>query len=180
MVIECVVWKGRLMNGILALGLLSGCGQTLDGDEGFQVGAAFINVCVDSGGDTVAMVTLESHGLCDHVLGSYRSQCESTQDLAEEEPLICVGRVGVGNRSSNSDDALYTGMDIGDDGEIDGLVFESADRYACQEKTEEGEWTGDHQILTGTITLSTVSSDAAILDVDLDGLTGSLDVEVCR
>ncbi|MDP6931997.1 MAG: hypothetical protein QGG40_03735 [Myxococcota bacterium] len=165
------------MKSILALGLLSGCGQTLDGDEGFEVVSAFINVCVDSGGDTVAMVTLEGSGLCGRVLSS-RSQCEMTQTAVEEEPLVCDGSVG--SRSSNSDDALYTGMTIGDDGEIDGLVFESADRYSCQEKNEDGHWTGDHRILTGAITLSTVSSDAAILDIDLEDLTGSLDVEVCR
>ena len=163
---------------LLSLLFSTARGQQLSGDDGLRAVSAHLIVCESTEGTHHGIGILEGTGRCERALPARDNGCEELAEVYRNEPMFC-GSLGEGGMTGNAEEALYLGFDLLDPSDLTGVLAHTAYSFQCTEKTEDG-WQGDIVSQPGTAELTSDDGDTATLSLDLEGVQGTLTLDVCR
>ncbi len=164
-----------------SLSCLAGCPGpgALDGELAYPIDDAFVVVCESEDGEILALGMVTSHGECESDgPPGMGSDCRELRDIFQDLPEFCDHGVELSNSRENLVQFWLTGASTTDD--FSAASAGSAIHYECDYQDEDDFWVGDSEHLEGLVTVISDNGASAEIDIDVEGLTGTLRFEVCR
>lgn len=151
----------------------------LDGDRSFAIDDAFAVVCESEDGEILALGVVGSHGECEtDGPPGMGDDCKEMRDFIQDNPILCDSGVELSNSREHMVQFWLRGASSMDD--FSAATASSALHYECSHQDEEDFWIGDTEYLEGSVSVLSDNGGSAEIDIDVEGLTGTLNFDVCR
>ena len=168
------------------LAALPGCpgpGE-LDGELSYPIDEAFAVVCETTDGDILVLGVVNSGDECDDPLDDFAppdmgSDCKELRDMLTDHPDLCSPDVTLSNDRTHMLQFWLQGASSASD--FGAASADQALHYQCSHRDEvEFYWVGDVESLNGSVTVFEDRGGSAEIEIDVEGMVGTLTFDVCR